>query len=187
MSSIPLTPEAEARQTIDRKLSAAGWLLQDYGSHNLQAGYGVALREAPMANGYADYLLFVDGEALGVVEAKKAGETLSSVERQTRKYGEGPKPFIPTWRDDVGPELREALLKLKLIDEDGVQLLLVSSTPETVNPVSDTAEASGVPCISTVAPWQPWLIGRGGAPGAEARSDLRLRRCQCRHGRQRRC
>ena len=55
----------------------------------------------------------------------------------------------------------------KLIDEDGVQLLLVSSTPETVNPVSDTAEASGVPCISTVAPWQPWLIGRGGAPGAD--------------------
>jgi branched-chain amino acid transport system substrate-binding protein len=59
----------------------------------------------------------------------------------------------------------------KLIDEDAVDLILVSSTPETTNPVSDTAEASGVPCISTVAPWQPWLIGRGGAPGADASFD----------------
>ncbi len=56
----------------------------------------------------------------------------------------------------------------KLIDQDAVDLILVSSTPETTNPVSDTAEASGVPCISTVAPWQPWLIGRGGKPGADA-------------------
>jgi branched-chain amino acid transport system substrate-binding protein len=56
----------------------------------------------------------------------------------------------------------------KLIDENGVDLVLVSSTPETTNPVSDTCEASGVPCISTVAPWQPWLIGRGGTPGPEA-------------------
>lgn len=55
----------------------------------------------------------------------------------------------------------------KLIDEDAVDLVLVSSTPETTNPVSDTCEASGVPCISTVAPWQPWLMGRGGAPGAD--------------------
>jgi branched-chain amino acid transport system substrate-binding protein len=55
----------------------------------------------------------------------------------------------------------------KLIDEDGVDLVLTSNTPETTNPVSDTCEASGVPCISTVTPWQPWLIGRGGAPGAD--------------------
>jgi branched-chain amino acid transport system substrate-binding protein len=56
----------------------------------------------------------------------------------------------------------------KLVDQDKVDLMLVSSTPETTNPVSDTCEASGVPCISTVAPWQPWLIGRGGKPGATA-------------------
>jgi branched-chain amino acid transport system substrate-binding protein len=53
----------------------------------------------------------------------------------------------------------------KLINEDGVDLMVVSSTPETTNPVSDQAEANGVPCISTVAPWQPWFLGRGGTPG----------------------
>src|SRR5690554_4802003 len=100
MSSVPLTPEAEARQTIDRKLTAAGWLLQDFNSHNLQAGRGVVLREAPMATGTADYLLFVDGKALGVIEAKKAGITLSNVEPQTQKYGAGPQSYIPTWQDD---------------------------------------------------------------------------------------
>jgi branched-chain amino acid transport system substrate-binding protein len=43
--------------------------------------------------------------------------------------------------------------------------MLVASTPETTNPVATTAEAEGVPVISTVAPWQPWFIGQQGNPG----------------------
>jgi branched-chain amino acid transport system substrate-binding protein len=53
----------------------------------------------------------------------------------------------------------------KLINEDNIDLMLVASTPETTNPVADQCEASGVPCISSVAPWQPFVIGRGGEPG----------------------
>ena len=49
-----------------------------------------------------------------------------------------------------------------LILKDKVDLMLVSSTPETTNPVSDQCELNGVPCISTVAPWQPWFFTRGG-------------------------
>jgi branched-chain amino acid transport system substrate-binding protein len=52
----------------------------------------------------------------------------------------------------------------ELIVDDGVDLVLVSSTPDTTNPVADQCEANGVPCISTVAPWQPYYIGRGGDP-----------------------
>jgi branched-chain amino acid transport system substrate-binding protein len=51
-----------------------------------------------------------------------------------------------------------------LILKDNVDLMLVSSTPETANPVSDACELNEVPCISTVAPWQPWFFGRGGKP-----------------------
>ncbi|WP_395407092.1 ABC transporter substrate-binding protein [Pseudoduganella sp. UC29_106] len=51
-----------------------------------------------------------------------------------------------------------------LILKDNVDLILVSSTPETANPVSDACELNEVPCISTVAPWQPWFFGRGGNP-----------------------
>jgi branched-chain amino acid transport system substrate-binding protein len=51
-----------------------------------------------------------------------------------------------------------------LILKDHVDLILVASTPETTNPVSDQCELNEVPCISTVAPWQPWFFTRGGKP-----------------------
>jgi len=60
---------------------------------------------------------------------------------------------------------RAAEVAADLILKDEVDLMVVASTPETTNPVSDQCEANGVPCISTVAPWQPWFIGRGGVPG----------------------
>jgi len=53
-----------------------------------------------------------------------------------------------------------------LIQSQKVDLVLATSTPETVNPVSDAAEAAGVPCISTVVPWEAWYFGRGAKPGA---------------------
>ena len=52
-----------------------------------------------------------------------------------------------------------------LIQSQKVDLMLATSTPETVNPVSDACEAAGVPCISTVVPWQAWYLGRGAKVG----------------------
>jgi branched-chain amino acid transport system substrate-binding protein len=51
-----------------------------------------------------------------------------------------------------------------LILKENVNLMLVSSTPETANPVSDACELNEVPCISTMVPWQPWFFGRNGKP-----------------------
>ncbi len=51
-----------------------------------------------------------------------------------------------------------------LINSDGVDLVLASSTPDITNPVADQCEANGTPCITTVAPWQPYFFGRGGTP-----------------------
>jgi len=59
---------------------------------------------------------------------------------------------------------RAASVASDLIDKDHVNLMLVSSTPETTNPVCDQCELAGVPCIFTVAPWQPWFFTRGGEP-----------------------
>ncbi len=42
--------------------------------------------------------------------------------------------------------------------------MLVASTPETTNPVSDQCEVNGTPAISSVCPWQPWFFARGGKP-----------------------
>ena len=52
----------------------------------------------------------------------------------------------------------------ELILDEAIDLMLVASTPETTNPVADQCEINGIPCVSTVAPWQPWFFGRGGDP-----------------------
>lgn len=68
-------------------------------------------------------------------------------------------------KDSQSDPNRAAEVAADLILQDGIDLMVVASTPETTNPVSDQCEVNGVPCISTVAPWQPWFIGRGGVPG----------------------
>jgi len=47
---------------------------------------------------------------------------------------------------------------------DGVNLLLASSTPETVNTVASQAETLGTPLICANVPWEPWYINLGGNP-----------------------
>ncbi len=78
-------------------LVAAGWVVQSRDAVNLLAAKGVAVREFHLlpGHGIADYLLFVDGKAAGVIEAKKEGETLSGVEIQTEQYSVGLPPKYP--------------------------------------------------------------------------------------------
>ena len=85
------SPEQVARKTIDAGLVEAGWVVQRRDEMNLAAGRGVAVCEFKLApgHGFADYLLFVDGKAVGVLEAKPAGHTLSGVEVQAEKYSTG--------------------------------------------------------------------------------------------------
>lgn len=59
---------------------------------------------------------------------------------------------------------RAADVTNELISGDAVDLVVVASAPETVNPVSDQCELNGTPCISSVAPWQAWMFNRGGKP-----------------------
>jgi type I restriction enzyme, R subunit len=93
-------PEAEARRNIDRQLEAAGWVVQDVAELNLAAGRGVAVREFALTrgHGFADYMLYVEGQAIGVVEAKAEGATLTGVEIQTTKYSEGLPVELPAYR-----------------------------------------------------------------------------------------
>lgn len=91
-----MKPEEKARQQIDRLLEAAGWTVQDYQDLHLSASLGVAVREFPLSEGFADYLLFVGGKAVGVVEAKPTGTTLSGVAEQTTKYLASVPANVPT-------------------------------------------------------------------------------------------
>jgi type I restriction enzyme R subunit len=89
------TPEELARINIDKQLTACGWTVQDMSGLNLYAGLGVAVREFPLATGEADYLLFVDRKAVGVIEAKPEGTTLSGVAEQAAHYVVGLPQNIP--------------------------------------------------------------------------------------------
>jgi branched-chain amino acid transport system substrate-binding protein len=69
-------------------------------------------------------------------------------------------------RDTQSDPSRASQLAKSLINSDQVDLMLAVSTPETINPVADACEAAGVPCLSTVMPWEAWYFGRGAKPGA---------------------
>jgi len=82
------TPEDKAKENIDWLLTKAGWAVRDQSDANILASWGVAIRNFRLksSHGFADYLLYIDGRAAGVVEAKKEGVTLSGVETQSEKY-----------------------------------------------------------------------------------------------------
>jgi type I restriction enzyme R subunit len=110
-----LAREARARKAIDRQLRAAGWAVQQQNELNLSAAAGVAVREFTLEkpHGRVDYLLFVNGKPIGVIEAKPEGTTLTEVEHQSGKYVSGlpaymrpvvhPLPFI---YESTGTETR---------------------------------------------------------------------------------
>jgi type I restriction enzyme R subunit len=101
------TPEERARQTIDRMLQEAGWAVQDYKQMNLGAAKGVAVREFHLKSGYADYLLFVERRAIGVLEAKAEGTTLSGITHQSMSYGAGLPDKMKPWHNPL-PYLYES-------------------------------------------------------------------------------
>jgi hypothetical protein len=71
-----MTPEQRARQQIDLLLQQCGWIVQSRAETNLAAGPGVAIREARLKTGEADYLLFAGGKAHATAEVKPEGYTL---------------------------------------------------------------------------------------------------------------
>ncbi|WP_345776331.1 DEAD/DEAH box helicase family protein [Luteimonas salinisoli] len=97
----PLTPEQLARERIDALLEAAGWIIQDSADFNRKAGEGVAVREFATKAGPCDYLLFVGDKACGVIEAKKAGITLSGVAEQAARYLSQLPDHVACWANTL--------------------------------------------------------------------------------------
>jgi branched-chain amino acid transport system substrate-binding protein len=67
-------------------------------------------------------------------------------------------------KDSQSDSNRAATVAGDLITNDGVDVMMVASTPDTVNPVADQAEALGVPCVSDDCPWESYYFGRGATP-----------------------
>lgn len=69
-------------------------------------------------------------------------------------------------KDSQSNPNRAAEVAKELIVDDEINMMLVASTPETTNPVATTCEVEETPCLSTVAPWQPYFVGQQGNPEA---------------------
>lgn len=95
--------ETHTREEIDQKLIAAGWSIQDKKRINLHASPGVAVREMDTSTGPADYMLFVDGKACGVIEAKREGANLGHVAEQSARYAASNTKHIQRWLGDHQP------------------------------------------------------------------------------------
>jgi len=125
-------PEDKARQEIDRQLEACGWSVQHYREMNISASLGVAVEYFQLKTGEVDYLLYVNGRAAGVIEAKAEGHTLTGVETQSAKYTDGlrdglphyhlPLPFayestgtVTQFTNNLAPDIREELLLLQRV------------------------------------------------------------------------
>jgi branched-chain amino acid transport system substrate-binding protein len=84
------------------------------------------------------------------------------------KIGSATYPVEVVIKDSQSNPNRAAEVAKELIVSNKIDVMLVASTPETTNPVSTQCEIEEVPCISTVAPWQPFFIGRQSNPGDPA-------------------
>mgnify|MGYP003582888316 FL=1 len=98
-------PEQIARDNIDKQLRLCGWIIQDKKKVNFSAGIGIAVREYQTDIGPADYVLFIDRKAVGIIEAKREEEgihLISIVEDQSVQYANAklrllnndPLPFV---------------------------------------------------------------------------------------------
>ena len=85
-----MTPEQKARSVIDVKLAESGWVVQDKKEFNPAAALGVVVREFHTDSGAVDYLLFVNRQPVGVIEAKRAeeGQNITFHETQSKRYSE---------------------------------------------------------------------------------------------------
>ena len=97
MTKNHVAPEDKARhELINPALKKAGWVVQHSKTANIYTSLGVAVEYFHMGKGVgeADYVLFVDGQACGIIEAKKEGMTLVGKEPQSKRYAEGfPKEY----------------------------------------------------------------------------------------------
>lgn len=121
-----MTPEEKGRLIIDEKLCPSGWIIQDMNCLNLAVSLGVAVREFPTSTGEVDYALFIDGQPVGVVEAKReeAGQSITDVEIQSGRYAKSTFKYFA-----VGEERLE-VLDSKVENENFYLLTLVAIAKE---------------------------------------------------------
>ena len=149
-----MTPEELARVKIDKQLMNAGWEIVSREEFNPQIS--CAVKEALMiGRKESDYLLFVDGKAIAVVEAKKEANSLGKVVgEQAEEYASSPQSWYGTWVAEKIPLVylangNKIYFKNLLIDPDGEyqELATMHSPKKMLKLIKQTSEYGALPRI----------------------------------------
>ena len=91
------TLEQRARMATERLLEAARWLVQDYKQAQIHVSRGETIRKLSLNPGFgvAGPLCYVNARAARVIETKKDGADLTSVEVQSGMYSDGLSKSLP--------------------------------------------------------------------------------------------
>src|SRR3954469_5548455 len=73
-------------------------------------------------------------------------------------------PVEIVYKDSQSNPNRAAEVAQQLINNDKCNIIIASSTSDTVNPVADACELNGVPCVPCDDPWQAYFFERKGDP-----------------------
>jgi branched-chain amino acid transport system substrate-binding protein len=156
MSKLILPKNLMSRRTL-LKGAAAGAAL---------VGAGPLFAPAVRAQGAAVKIGYVSPQSGPLAAFAEADSFV--IAKMTELAAKAGLPIEIVVRDSQSNPNRAADVARELIVNDGIALLVAASTPETTNPVATVAEVEEFPCITTMAPWQPWYIGRQGNPGDPA-------------------
>jgi branched-chain amino acid transport system substrate-binding protein len=146
-SFLRLSAGSIAAITLGGSLAACGQAGGGGSSRAIKIGY-VSPQTGPLA-GFGEADAFILNGMAAMISEKLGGRAVEIIVKDSQS--------------DPNRASSEAA---NLILQDEIDLMVVASTPETTNPVSDQCEANGVPCISTKAPWQPWYFRNPNVPEA---------------------
>ena len=148
-----MLPEELARVKIDKQLNNAGWDI--IARNEYLPNSTVAVKEALMkGNTESDYLLFVDGKAIAVVEAKKEANDLGAdVAAQAEFYSANPQPWYSLWIDGMIPLVylangNKIYFKNMLVpDSDYEELPAMHSPKKMLQKIGQVSEYGALPRI----------------------------------------
>ena len=183
-----MNPDVAAGQSPLRRGIARRSVLRGLGTGALAAGAGGALvactaggkgAQAASATGTITlgYISPFTGPLSGFASGDKfVIDTIRATPAYQKGFTVGGRKYrVDIVVTDSGSDPnRSSQLARQLILNNNVDLLLTSSTPETVNPVAVVAQTEGVPCLATNDPWESWYGGLGGNP---AKPTMTLQYC----------
>lgn len=166
----PLFDESLSRRSLLKGLGGIGAGALAMGAGGILAACSKKIKGSNNATGGKIVIGFVTPQT-GALAGFAAGDNfvvdqIRATDAYTKGFTVGAKTFSVEIivKDSQSEPNRAGEVATELITQNNADLIVTSSTPETTNPVATICETQGVPCVSTVVPWQAWYFDRQADP-----------------------